>query len=116
MQSACSCCCCNAATAWLLQARAQKQLQQLRKDRKGPSKVHDIVAETKSTFEHSQSSSNNNAAGLQAARRPLKSPDKPEKLPTKAELRGTLGTVNRQVLWWAAEYTVSIKPHSEFDA
>ena len=82
------------SSACQMQARAQKQLQQLRADRKRPQGLDNAASNISVNAKHS---TNGNAATVQADA--LSHWERPvaETLPTKAELRGTLGTVNRKV-------------------
>ncbi|KAL3142359.1 hypothetical protein ABBQ38_002696 [Trebouxia sp. C0009 RCD-2024] len=81
-----------------LSAKAQKQLQQLRLERKGPLEVQRSpasngadgqIAKSATPLPHSSDKHAAEPSGADSAA--------VERLPTKAELRGTLGTVNRKV-------------------
>lgn len=80
-----------------LSARAQKQLQQLRADRNKPRDIRTTTKDDTSAISvQTKSSSNGKEAALPPSTR-LSSRGQTDRLPTKAELRGTLGTVNRKV-------------------
>ncbi|KAL0044266.1 hypothetical protein WJX82_008111 [Trebouxia sp. C0006] len=80
-----------------LSARAKKQLQQLRADRNKPHNAQTKTTDDPSAISvETQSSSNGNAAALSPSTS-FSSRGQTDRLPTKAELRGTLGTVNRKV-------------------
>ena len=86
-----------------LQPKAQKQLQQLRLERMGPldhphaaqSATSDGFGNLTSTSASTASAQSNNDSLAQEDS--LAALGTTERLPTKAELRGTLGTVNRKV-------------------
>lgn len=86
-----------------LQPKAQKQLQQLRLERMGPlDHPHAIQSSTTAGFGSLTSTSASTASALSnsdslAQEDSLAASRTTQRLPTKAELRGTLGTVNRKV-------------------
>ncbi|KAL0022905.1 hypothetical protein WJX77_005766 [Trebouxia sp. C0004] len=80
-----------------LSARAQKQLQQLRADRNKPHYAQTTTTDDISAISvETQSSSDVDAAALPTSTS-LSGRGQTDRLPTKAELLGTLGTVNRKV-------------------
>ena len=79
-----------------LQPRVQKQLQQLRAERRAsdlPEAPPSFVSQQKQHWQPSSNGSQPSTAAWPAAG----DMHEAERLPTKAELRGTLGTVNRKV-------------------
>ncbi|DBB05623.1 TPA: hypothetical protein ACH3X1_012242 [Trebouxia sp. C0004] len=79
-----------------LSARAQKQLQQLRADRNKPHYAQTTTTDDISAISvETQSSSDVDAAALPTSTS-LSGRGQTDRLPTKAELLGTLGTVNRK--------------------
>ena len=85
-----------------LQAKAQKQLQQLRLERKGPLHPEQAQSSASAAVDDLTSTSASTAPALHksdsnAEQDSAAASDAIERLPTKAELRGTIGTVNRKV-------------------